>query len=184
MRLPPIPTGSTRHVAVYEGIEPSPLTWQASTATITQIDQNTCLFQVVKSVKSIKLFTCRACGAMENRTPIYDLQNHCNSRYTIAPVTCLFQVVKVLLLRVYLNLVFTFFAPEVVNNGLSGFVLRTGFEPVPYHRKWYVLTPSLTQQIVGICSSHILGFPHTLERLERIELSSFDWKSKVITIIR
>ena len=24
-------------------------------------------------------------GAMENRTPIYDLQNHCNSRYTIAP---------------------------------------------------------------------------------------------------
>jgi hypothetical protein len=22
---------------------------------------------------------------MENRTPIYDLQNHCNSRYTIAP---------------------------------------------------------------------------------------------------
>jgi hypothetical protein len=31
--------------------------------------------------------------------------------------------------------VFTFFTPEVVNNGLSGFVLRTGFEPVPYHRK-------------------------------------------------
>ena len=63
-------------------------------------------------------------------------------------------------------------------------VLRTGFEPVPYHRKWYVLTSSLTQQIVGICSSHILGFPHTLERLERIELSSLDWKSKVMTIIR
>ena len=31
---------------------------------------------------------------MENRTPIYDLQNHCNSRYTIAPITRLFRAVK------------------------------------------------------------------------------------------
>lgn len=52
---------------------------------ITPPSQNARLFRVVKSVKSIKLFTCRASGAIGNRTLIYDLQNHCNSRYTIAP---------------------------------------------------------------------------------------------------
>ena len=58
----------------------------------------------------------RYCGAMENRTPIYDLQNHCNSRYTIAPnATCLLA--------------------SQANPLMADFVLRTGFEPVPYHRK-------------------------------------------------
>ena len=84
---------------------------------------------------------------MENRTPIYDLQNHCNSRYTIAPV-----------------------------------VLRTGFEPVPYHRKWYVFTPSLTQQIVGVCSSHTLGLLHAPERLFGFEPKLQTWKAHVLPL--
>ncbi len=55
-------------------------------------------------------------GAMENRTPIYDLQNHCNSRYTIAPnATCLLA--------------------SQANPLMADFVTHMGFEPMPYHRK-------------------------------------------------
>lgn len=48
------------------------------------------LFQALGLVAYQSYLAYYFCGAMENRTPIYDLQNHCNSRYTIAPnATCL-----------------------------------------------------------------------------------------------
>ena len=56
-----------------------------------------------------------------------------------------FRVVKVLLLRVYPNLVFTFWPSRSCEQWLSGSVVRTGFEPV-----WYV-PPHLPSDILGNC---------------------------------
>ena len=55
-------------------------------------------------------------------------------------------------------------------------VAHTGIEPVFYPWKGYVLTDRRMGQIVGICSSHILGFPHTLERYSGFEPDPSLWK--------
>ena len=78
------------YIAVCTGIEPA-----IFAVTVRRVTNNT------SRPKCSSVPSCQPpavlqlwSGAMENRTPIYDLQNHCNSRYTIAPNHFSFQSVS------------------------------------------------------------------------------------------
>ena len=106
------------------GSNPQSSQWQCDVLPITPPDQNARLFRAVNHQLENQLRS----GATGIRTRNNRMQIYRDANFTIAPnATCLLA--------------------SQANPLMADFVLRTGFEPVPYHRKWYVFTPSLTQQI-------------------------------------
>ena len=100
--------------------------------TFSPIDQNARLFRVVKSVKSIKLFTCRACGDNGNRTHHRNIASVFRQALVhVPPIIRLSELSTIAVSIVHYSCQF-----PISRDLTVGFlVLRTGFEPVPYHRK-------------------------------------------------